>query len=155
MKKLILLAMFLLLVGCSSQDLALEDLKESYPDSFAKPVDSLSQRELADIGLPDELPFEVSNVEAEVEDEKVDVHYQSAGSEEVSVRTYFSPENILQESQLQVPLNSGAVAGVQEKEDYVFVEWYESEEDIVYQIKYSGGKKDKRTQQALEIANSI
>ncbi|KHE67500.1 hypothetical protein [Halobacillus sp. BBL2006] len=155
LKKIVWLAFLFLLVGCSSQDLALEDLKENYPQTFADSIASLSEKEQERIGLPDEIPFDVSSVEASSEDNMVEVQYESKGKESLKVRSVFDPGNILEESELQIPLNSGAVAGVQEREDHVYVEWYNSEDNVVYQLEYHSTNKEKRTQQAMEIANAI
>ncbi|SFK22559.1 hypothetical protein SAMN04487936_109111 [Halobacillus dabanensis] len=144
----------LFLAACSSQSLSFQDLKEAYPDTFAEPVESLSEEKQEKVGLPDDLPFEVTNVQAEATEQEVMVHYQSESEEELTVKTLYAPENILQDSELQIPLNSGSVAGVQEKEDYVFVEWYESDLDVIYQLQYYGSTEE-RAEKALEAANAI
>ncbi|MGP4060845.1 hypothetical protein [Halobacillus sp. H74] len=153
-KRTFIFIAFLFLIACSSQDLGLEDLKEAHPDSFADPIEALSKEEQEKVGLPDEIPFEVASVKATTSEEQVEVIYESSNSENVLVTTLFNPDNILQESELQIPLNSGAVAGVQEKEDYVYIEWYESEADVIYQIEYHGSEEE-RTENAMNIANSI
>lgn len=153
-KRTLLFVTLLFLSACSSQSLSFQDLKAAYPDTFAQPVESLSEEKQEKIGLPDDLPFEVTNVQVETADQEVKVHYQSESEEELTVQTLYEPENILQDSELQIPLNSGAVAGVQEKEDYVFVEWYESDLDVIYQLQYYG-PPEERSEKALEAANSI
>ncbi|WP_281974866.1 hypothetical protein [Halobacillus litoralis] len=153
-KRTFLFIAFLFLIACSSQDLGLGDLKEAHPDSFADPIEALSKEEQEKVGLPDEIPFEVASVKATTSEEQVEVIYESSNSEKVLVTTLFNPGNILQESELQIPLNSGAVAGVQKKEDYVYIEWYESEADVIYQIEYHGSEEE-RTENAMNIANSI
>ncbi|ARI78329.1 putative periplasmic lipoprotein [Halobacillus mangrovi] len=155
MKKILILAFFFLLAGCSSQDLALEDLKEKYPQTFGNSIEALSKDQQEKIGLPDEVPFNVASVEASSDEDRVQVHYQSEGKKELKVRTIYDPGNILKESELQVNLNSGAVAGVQEHEDHVYVEWYNNKDDVVYQLEYYGADNEKRTQKAIEIANAI
>ncbi|UOQ43793.1 hypothetical protein MUN89_18215 [Halobacillus salinarum] len=153
--KLLFLATLLLLAGCSSDNLSLKDLKEAYPDKVAAPLQSLSKEEQDVAGFPEELPFTPKSVKASVDNKQVRMHYQKSEEEKVMVRSIFQPDDIIQESELQIPLNSGAVAGVQEKEDYVFVEWYNSEDDVLYQLEYTSSKKEDRTKRAIDIANSI
>lgn len=153
-KRTLFFITLLFLTACSSQSLSYEDLKEAYPDTFAQPVESLSEEKQDKIGLPDNLPFKVTNVQVETADQEVKVQYQSDSEEELTVLTLYEPENILQDSELQIPLNSGSVAGVQEKEDYVFVEWYESNLDVIYQLQYYG-PSEERAEKALEVANAI
>ncbi|MGI8314879.1 hypothetical protein [Halobacillus mangrovi] len=155
MKKILLIVFLFLLAGCSSQDLALEDLKEKYPQAFGNSIESFSKDQQEKIGLPDEVPFDVSSVEASSDEDRVQVNYQSEGKQKLKVRTIYDPGNILKESDLQVNLNSGAVAGVQEEEDHVYVEWYNNKDDVVYQLEYYGADNEKRTQKAIEIANAI
>lgn len=156
MKKLFLLISFFILAGCSSADLALSDLKEDYPQSFAEPIDSLSKNKQEKIGLPGEIPFEVTSVSANTSESKVEIIYQSDQSDSrVTVRTIFQPDNILKETDLQVQLNSGATAGVLTEEDSVFVEWYNGEADVIYQIEYQYKSSEEPQVEAIEIANSI
>ncbi|CDQ20422.1 hypothetical protein SAMN05192559_105315 [Halobacillus karajensis] len=153
-KKILLFGMLIFLAACSSQNLSLEDLKTAYPDTFAQPVEELSSEKQEKLGLPEDMPFEVTKVESKVEDQRVQVLYQSSGKEKTEVRTLFAPGNVLEESELQIPLNTGAVAGVQEKKDHIFVEWYDGDLDVIYQIQYYG-PKEGRTEKALEVANAI
>lgn len=153
-KRVLLFATLIFLAACSSQNLSLEDLKTAYPETFAQSVDSLSEEQKEKLGLPEDVPFEVTHVETNVEDEKVEVLYKSNGSEKAVVNTLYKPGNILQESELQVPLNSGAVAGVQEKKDHVFVEWYDGDLDVIYQLEYYG-PEEERTEKAMNVANAI
>jgi|GEM_PF-4595964 len=154
-KTLTFLAVLIFLAGCSSADLALSDLKANYPSSFAEPIETLPESKQERVGLPDELPFEVKAVEASAEEKKVTVRYQSAKAHDLTVTTLFDPTGEMAETDLQVPLNSGSVAGVREEEKQVFVEWYNSDEDVIYQIDYSAVDKEKQTQQAMDIANSM
>ncbi|MBX0359183.1 hypothetical protein [Halobacillus sp. Nhm2S1] len=153
-KKILLIATLIFLAACSSQNLSLEDLKTAYPETFAQPVSSLSDEKKEKLGLPEDMPFEVTQVESTVEDDRVDILYQSDGSEKAEVSTLYEPGNILQESELQVPLNSGAVAGVQEKEDHIFVEWYDGDLDVIYQLEYYG-PEEERAEKAMNVANAI
>ncbi|MFQ3546125.1 hypothetical protein Q7A53_18750 [Halobacillus rhizosphaerae] len=155
MKKIVFLLFFLILAGCSSDHLGLSDLKEAYPDQVAAPLEDLSQEKQELIGLPDELPFTADDVKANVDKDQVEMNYSSSKKAEVLVRTIFHPDNTIKKAELQIPLNSGAVAGVQEKDDFVYMEWYNNKDDILYQLKYQTPESDKRTQEALEIANSI
>ncbi|MFZ0476252.1 MAG: hypothetical protein WAM18_12350 [Halobacillus sp.] len=156
MKKIhIFLAVLIFLAGCSSADLALSDLKTNYPNSFAEPIETLPKSKQERVGLPDELPFEVKAVEASAEGKKVTVRYQSTKAHDLTVTTLFDPSGEMAETDLQIPLNSGSVAGVREEEKQVFVEWYNSDENVIYQIDYSAVDKEKQTQQAMDIANSM
>ncbi|MGV2620497.1 UNVERIFIED_CONTAM: hypothetical protein N8J90_04895 [Halobacillus marinus] len=153
-KRSILIISLLLLAACSSQDLGLQDLEEAHPDTFAEPIQALSDSQKERLGLPDKLPFDVSDVQASIDSSTVTIVYGSEKETEAAVHTIYEPGNILQESELQIPLNNGAVAGVQERNDTVFVEWYESDSDVIYQVEYNGTGED-RTEQAMNIANSI
>ncbi|WP_226585030.1 hypothetical protein [Halobacillus litoralis] len=153
-RTLFLTATFLVLTACSSQNLDFEDLKTAYPDTFAKPLEDMKETKKNKIGLPDELPFEPSTVKTSAGENKVEVLYSANSSEKAEVTTIYQPGNILQQSELQVPLNTGAVAGVQEKDNYVFVEWYDGDQDVIYQVKYYG-PKEERSERALTIANAI
>ncbi|MBN9655694.1 hypothetical protein J0K78_15580 [Halobacillus sp. GSS1] len=153
-KRILLFTTLIFLAACSSQNLSLEDLKTAYPQTFAQPVEDLSDEKKEKLGLPEDVPFEVTQVESKVEDKRVEVLYLSDGSDKAMVSTLFDPENILQESEMQVPLNSGAVAGVQEKKDHIFVEWYDGDLDVIYQLKYYG-PKEERAENAMNIANAI
>ncbi|SFF98186.1 hypothetical protein SAMN05216353_11715 [Halobacillus alkaliphilus] len=156
MKKiLVFLAFLIFLAGCSSADLALSDLKANYPNSFAEPIDSLPESKQERVGLPDELPFEVKAVAASAAGKEVTVRYHSTEAHDLTVTTLFDPSGEMAETDLQIPLNSGSVAGVREEKKQVFVEWYNSDEDVIYQIDYSAVDKEKQTQQAMDIANSI
>ncbi|RWZ58197.1 hypothetical protein EQV77_10475 [Halobacillus fulvus] len=160
MKKIVVFAAFLLLflAGCSSASLGLEDLKEEYPDSFGEPIDTFSAEEQEKIGLPHELPFVVDSVEASTGDNQVTVRYvPSSDAQELTVTTIFSPENILRETELQVPLNNGAVAGVEDEGEQAFVEWYNSDLDVVYQVEFVNNEPSEEqtpAQQAVDIANA-
>lgn len=153
-KSIVFAGLLLFLSACSSQNLSFEDLQQAYPDTFAAPVQSLSEDTIDKVALPSTIPFEVTNVQAETEEKEVTVSYQSATDNKAKITTLTEPGNILKESELQVPLNSGAVAGVQEKKDYVFIEWYESDKDVIYQIEYYA-TKEERAEEAIEIAESI
>ncbi|MGP4075416.1 hypothetical protein [Halobacillus sp. K22] len=155
MKKFLTFLAVLILAGCSSADLALSDLKESYPAAFAEPIETLPESKQEQIGLPDDLPFEVKSVEASAAEDEVIVRYQSSKAYNLNVTTLFNPSGEMAETDLQIPLNSGSVAGVREQEEQVFVEWYNSEEDVIYQIEYSAADKEKQTEEAMDIANSI
>ncbi|TGB03971.1 hypothetical protein [Halobacillus salinus] len=154
MKKILFFVGFLLLVGCSSQDLGITDLKETYPDTFASGVESLTEEQQSKLGLPDETPFTVSSVSAATNDNQTQVEYQSDGSEKLVVTTVYEPGNVLEELDLQLNLNSGAVAGAEEREDSFYMEWYNGEEDVIYQIEYFGNGEEMG-QKTLKIANSI
>ncbi|MCA0971871.1 hypothetical protein LCM20_14795 [Halobacillus litoralis] len=145
---------FLLLIGCSSQDLGVNDLKESYPDSFATGVESLSEEQQSKLGLPNDVPFTVSNVAAETEGNETMVEYQSDGSDRLVVTTIYEPGNILQDLENQLNLNSGSVAGAEDRGDSYYIEWYNGDEDTIYQVEYFSDSEE-RPQQTLSIANSI
>ncbi|UOQ92566.1 hypothetical protein MUO14_19265 [Halobacillus shinanisalinarum] len=153
----VMIISFVLLVGCSSgPDLSLSHLKELYPEAFATPIEALPQEKQQKLGLPQELPFELQSLEAVVEGDEVEVIYQSETTNKALVRTIFNPGNDLEESELQIPLDSGILAGVQEREDHVFVEWYNGDKDVIYQLEYSSeAKKEERLKQTMEITNSI
>ncbi|WP_202409773.1 MULTISPECIES: hypothetical protein [Halobacillus] len=154
MKRLFMLTAFLFLAACSSQNLSYEDLKAAYPDTFAEPVQELSEEQLGNLGLPSDMPFEVTQVSSSTGESEAEVTYTSDSGHKAIVTTLYSPGNILQDSELQVPLDSGALAGVQEKDTHVFVEWYEGEEDIIYQVEYYG-PDEERAEKAVEIANQL
>ncbi|MBA2176492.1 hypothetical protein H0266_16455 [Halobacillus locisalis] len=154
MKKIFALIGFLLLVGCSSQDLGMTDLKETYQESFANPIESLSEEQQSTIGLPKDIPFSLSSVGATTEDNQVQIEYQSDSSERLLVTTIFQPGNILQDLEQQLNLNSGAVAGAEERNDSFYMEWYNGDQDVIYQVEYFSSEED-RAEQTLNIANSI
>ncbi|UOR13376.1 hypothetical protein [Halobacillus amylolyticus] len=156
-KRLSVAIAFVLLAGCSSgPDLSLSHLKNLYPETFAAPIEALSEEKQQKLGLPQELPFKLQSLEATVEEDEVEVVYQSKTANKALVRTIFNPGSDLEESELQIPLDSGIVAGVQEREDHVFIEWYSGEKDVIYQLEYSSeAKKEERLKQAMEITNSI
>ncbi|WP_079526565.1 hypothetical protein [Halobacillus hunanensis] len=154
--RLSLVIFFVLLAGCSSgPDLSLSHLKELYPETFATPIESLSQEQQDKLGLPEELPFELKSLKANVNGNETEVIYQSDSSVQALVRTIFDPGNDLEESELQIPLDAGGVAGIQKRDDHVFVEWYNGDYDVIYQLEYTSTNKEKRLKEAMEITNSI
>lgn len=154
MKRWLMLTGLFFLAACSSQNLSYEDLTAAYPEDFADPIQNLSETQQENLGLPSDMPFEVTMVESSVGENEAEVTYTSDTEQKAVVTTLYSPGNILQESELQVPLDSGALAGVLEKETHVFVEWYEGEEDIIYQVEYYG-PAEERSEKAVEIANHL
>ncbi|MFC7063892.1 hypothetical protein [Halobacillus seohaensis] len=160
MKKLIGITIFLAIctmAGCSSgEDLSIDALKESYPDKFGTPIDdSLSNDEQEALGLPSELPFDVDEVKASTVENETEVLYSSSNADQVTVTTTYNPENTLRETDMQITLDSGAIAGVEEGKASTFFEWYEGEENVIYQVAYSNMDEEVRLEKALEIANSI
>lgn len=154
MKKIVVLLGFLFLVGCSSQNLGINNLKENYPDSFASGVEPLSEEQQSNLGLPNETPFTVSTVSALTEGNQTQVLYESTGSEKIIVTTIYEPGNILKDFDLNLNLNSGGVAGAEERENSFYMEWYNGKDDIVYQVEYFG-PNEEIGQKTLKIANSI
>ena len=154
MKKIFALIGFLLLVGCSSQDLGITDLKETYPESFGDPVESLSDEQQSTIGLPKDIPFSLSSVRASTDDNQVRIEYQSDSSKRLLVTTIYQPGNILQDLEQQLNLNSGAVAGAEDRNNSFYMEWYNGDRDVIYQVEYFSSEDD-RAEQTLSIANSI
>ncbi|MFG6149769.1 hypothetical protein [Halobacillus sp. B23F22_1] len=160
MQKLIaalLVSITFFIAGCSSgEDISLATLKENHPESFGKPVeDSLTKEEQEALGLPAELPFNLESVEASAEEHEVEVDYMSKDADRLTVTTVYNPENNLQEADTRMTLDSGAIAGVTERDASVFFEWYDDEENVIYQMAYSPMDDDNRLEDALEIANSI
>ncbi|MFD2925107.1 hypothetical protein [Halobacillus naozhouensis] len=154
--RLSLVICFILLAGCSSgPDLSLGHLKELYPETFAAPIDSLPQEKQDKLGLPEKLPFDLEALKANVKGSEAEIVYQSKSEVQALVRTIFNPGNNLQESELQIPLDAGGVAGVQKRDDHVFVEWYNGDDDVIYQLKYTSNNKEERLKKAMEITNSI
>ncbi|MCP3030225.1 hypothetical protein LF817_02585 [Halobacillus sp. A1] len=143
--------------ACSSgADLSIESLKENYPESFGTPVeDNLSSEEQETLGLPSELPFESESIEASVIENEAEIHYQSRNADELTVTTIYNPGNVLQETETRMTLNSGSIAGVDEGEAAVFVEWFDDEDGVIYQMAYSPMEEENRLEKAIDIANSI
>jgi hypothetical protein len=149
------LGLLFILTGCSSANLGLEDLKETYPETFAAPIESLEAEKVEKIGLPDDIPFDVASVEAEVEDNTLHVLYEGEGNRQVLVTTIYDPGNNLEEAEWHIPLNNGALAGVSAEEDQVFIEWYNGDDDVIYQVQYVNTNSEDIQAEAIEIANSI
>ncbi|GGF24410.1 hypothetical protein GCM10010954_24130 [Halobacillus andaensis] len=160
MQKLIaalLVSITFIIAGCSSgEDISLASLKEDHPEAFGKPVeDSLTKEEQESLGLPTELPFNLEDVEASAVEHEVEVNYVSTDADQLTVTTVYNPENNLQESDTRMTLDSGAIAGVTEREASVFFEWYDDEQNVIYQMAYSPMDEENRLEDALDIANSI
>ncbi|WP_431800509.1 hypothetical protein [Halobacillus andaensis] len=152
-----LLLLIFMIAGCSSsEDLSLDSLKENYPEAFAKPIeDSLSEDEQKVLGLPSELPFNVEKVEASSVENEAEVNYHSSSGDEVKVITVYNPENNLQEADTRMTLDSGVIAGVTEGDAAVFFEWYDDEDQVVYQMTYTPMEEEDRLERGLDIANTI
>ncbi|WP_173917261.1 hypothetical protein [Halobacillus sp. Marseille-Q1614] len=160
MKKLsavIFMTAVLFISGCSSdKNLTLEALKETYPDNFGKPVeDTLSESEQEALGLPSELAFTPEEVKAASQEQETEVTYSSDSEKEVLVLTKFNPENNIKTAEEQVTLDSGSVAGIKRGDASVIFEWYDSEDNVIYQFQYTSGDDEKRLEEALEMVNSI
>ncbi|MCP3029029.1 hypothetical protein [Halobacillus sp. A5] len=152
-----LISVTFIIAGCSSsEDISLASLKENYPEAFAKPIeDSLSENEQEALGLPEEVPFNVDGVEATSVENEAEVRYTSTDADELTVTTIYNPENNLQEADTRMTLESGAIAGVTEGEASVSFEWYDDEDQVIYQVIYAPMEDEERLEDGLDIANSI